>query len=186
MNFQEVILNSIEIVKLNTKTISKVAKDTSVFYWGLLIIAIGGLLSSMSSPLNPFNIPAMISGAVFNVVAMFIGVGILFVVSKMFAGKGSYMELFRVLSFVSILSWLAVFNFVPVLGWMVSLAVAIWNIVVMVIVLKGVMKFSTGKAFGVLLVLLFITLAVVATLVGIIAAVFGPQIVESLRSSIVF
>ena len=80
------------------------------------------------------------------------------------------MDLFRPLSFASLINWIAV---VPVIGPIVSMIAALWLLVVNVVTIRDVHKLSTGKAVMVVLIPIIIMLVLMFTLgIAILSLLF--------------
>jgi hypothetical protein len=158
----------IEIIKLDDKTATQVAKDEKSFAMAILFVALGGVASAIGM-LNPIGI---ITGPIFTVGFFFVWIGILFLLARLFGGKGTYMELFRPAGIASVLTWVAV---VPLLGVFLSMLASLWSIVVHIIIVRAVFKLSTGKAAAVVLipiaVLFIIGIMIAAALMAFLATV---------------
>jgi Yip1 domain len=115
------------------------------------------------------------AGAFANIIGVplgfFIGVGILFLVAKMFGGTGTFLrQAYAFALFVVPIDGVsAVVGLVPVLGWLVSFALFIYGIVLAVFAISASQRLDTGKSVAVLLIPLFvgIFLACVLLIVGI-------------------
>ena len=80
MNLQKSILDAIEIVKLNKKTIKKIA-TSETFLEGLLIIIIGGILSAVATSGSAIFVSAL-SFPVNAIIGTFIWTGVLWLFAK--------------------------------------------------------------------------------------------------------
>ena len=91
MDFGNSIKQAVEIVKLNGKAAVTVSKDKNATLIGILIIAIGGILSQILS----FEIGIMIFTVAVLITGYFIVVGVMHILALLFGGKARYMEYFR-------------------------------------------------------------------------------------------
>ena len=111
MNFNDSIKQAIDIVKLKGKVIEKVSKDKNATLIGILIIAIGGILSGIGSTLYGASnleiltvILTLMFIPIYAILVYFIIVGIMHILARLFGGKAKYIEYFRAESHTAILS----------------------------------------------------------------------------------
>ena len=152
MDFVNSIKQAIEIVKLNGKPAKNVSKDKNATLIGILIIAIGSVLSNVLM----LEIVDIISTLIIGVIGYFIIVGIMHIIARLFGGQAKYLEYFRAQSHASILSWLGILVVIPTVGSIINFFIAIWSLIVWVVILESVHKLTRGKA--IVVVLLIITL----------------------------
>jgi len=152
MDFVNSIKQAIEIVKLNGKAAKNVSKDKNATLIGILIIAIGSVLSNVLM----LKIVDIISTLIIGVIGYFIIVGIMHIIARLFGGQAKYLEYFRAQSHASILSWLGILAVIPTVGSIINFFIAIWSLIVWVVILESVHKLTRGKA--IVVVLLIITL----------------------------
>ncbi|UCF18933.1 MAG: YIP1 family protein [Gemmatimonadota bacterium] len=89
--------------------------------------------------------------------------------TKVFDGTADMGEMLRTLGFAQAPGVLNVLGFIPVLGWIVRLAVGIWMLVCGVIAVRQALDFTTGKAIGTVLLgwlCYFVVAALIAGLFG--------------------
>jgi len=184
MNFNDSVKQAIDIVKLKGKVIEKVSKDKNATLIGILIIAIGGILSGIGSTLYGASnleiltvILTLMFIPIYTILIYFIIVGIMHILARLFGGKAKYIEYFRAESHTAILSWLGILAIIPLLGGIINLFISIWGVVVSVVVLENVHKLTRGKAIIVVLipVIVLILLLVIGS-----AAYFGAVNPEAL------
>ena len=163
MDFGNSIKQAVEIVKLNGKAAVAVSKDKNATLIGILIIAIGGILSQILS----FEIGIMIFTVAVLITGYFIVVGVMHILALLFGGKARYMEYFRAESHAAILSWLGILVMIPFLGGIINILISIWGIVVSVVILENVHKLTRGKA--VIVVLIPVIISILLIVIGSIA-----------------
>ena len=170
--FGNYIKQAIEILKLNTKAMTEASKDEKAFGMAILFIAIGGVAGAIGM-LNPIGI---VLNPIIAIIGSFIGVGILHILAKLFGGKGTFTELYKVMGLAYLIQWISV---IPLIGPILSGILGLWVIVVNVVALKTVYKLSTGKAIVVILIPLII-IVIIALVVGaeVIAALVGAGAVQ--------
>ena len=161
MDFVNSIKQAIEIVKLNGKAAKNVSKDKNATLIGILIIAIGSVLSNVLM----LEIVDIISTLIIGVIGYFIIVGIMHMIARfLFGGQAKYLEYFRAQSHASILSWLGILVVIPTAGYIINFFISIWSLIVSVVILESVHKLTRGKAIVVVLLIttLFIFIGTVS------------------------
>ena len=189
MDIKDSVMQAIDIVKLDENTIDKVSKDKEALKIGIIIIAIGSFLTALAnyigtktteSTINLLgieiaaaerSISSLIAAPIGSIIGIFIGVGVLFIIAKLFRGKATFMELFTPIAFASIISWLGILNIIPFVGGIINFIAGIWSIVVTIIIVRKIYSFGTGKAVIVVLIPLVI-LVIIATILAVITALF--------------
>jgi len=167
MNLKKIVMDAVEIFKLNEKTIKSVSASKDAFTAGALILVIAGIASAIGS----FNLTGIIANPIMLFIGSFIWVGILYLFAWLFGGKGSYMEYWKPLSHSAIVSWISV---IPFIGAVIAGILGLWNIVVAVKVTQIVHKLSLGKSIAVVLIPILILIAIAILLVLVVgAAIFA-------------
>jgi len=160
MDLKAYVMKGIELVKLNGEMAETVAADEEAFVPAVIFYAVGGLAAGIGAAFTG-SFSMIIYGPIAGVVFSFIGVGILYLIAKLFGGTGDFVSYYRALGVGSLPQWAGI---IPVLGGIVGL----WTLPVAVIVTERVHKLPRGKAIAVVL----IPVAVLLVL-GIIAFVAG-------------
>ena len=189
MDIKDSIKKAIAIIKLDEKVIGKVSKDKDTWKVGLIIIAIGSILSAIASHFmsdkassafdilgapemaevaKTTSITSIITAPIGSIIGTLIIVGIIFLIAKLFGGKSTYKELFQPVSFASILSWLGILNLIIGVGNFINFLAGIWSLVVLIVIVRKINSFTTGKAIFIVLIPLII-LAVIAIIILIIS-----------------
>ncbi|MFH1836423.1 MAG: Yip1 family protein [Methanobacteriota archaeon] len=175
MDFVGSIRNSIRIIRLDEEVISKVSDNSDSTNAALLIAAIGGVAGSIGvlNPVGIFFLP------IFAVAALAIGTGVLHIIARILGGKGEYSKLFRVLGHVSIIQWV---NVIPVVGFLISMLLGLWSIVVSIVVIRTIHNISTFRAVLVIIIPVF----VVTGFVLLISLMLGMAIASVIGSNPAF
>jgi hypothetical protein len=100
---------------------------------------------------------ALISWLILSVLTYFIG-------TKLFGGTADIGEMLRTLAFAQSPGVLLILGFIPLLGWIVGIAVWFWKIVTTVVALRQALDFDLGKAVATAVIAWVIVFAVVATI----------------------
>jgi hypothetical protein len=122
----------------------------------------GGLIARLISGL----LSALIGWAVWSYVVFFVG-------TRFFGGTATYGELLRTLGFAESPSVLLILSFIPVIGGILSFAVAIWTLVSSFIATRQALDIDNAKTFFTILIGA-VALVIVITVISLIfASVFA-------------
>ena len=167
MGLMGYLRKGIEIAKLNRDAVSEVAADGGAFIYAVIFFGIGGLAAGLGGLMvrPAFGLLMVIGGPVLHIATSFIWVGLLYIVARMFGGKGGYLEYYTALGVGSVPVWAQV---IPMVGWLI----AMWNLPVSVIVTERVHGLSTGRSVAVVLFPLIITILFVFLVMVALGAVF--------------
>jgi hypothetical protein len=137
-------------MQADVKTFSEIEADTSAMGQAITVIAIAGVAGLIG---NFFR--AGITAGVISLIASFLGYA-LFALLVFLIGtkvmpepttKADFNETFRVVGFAASPGVFNVLAIIPFLGPLISLAVAIWGLVIAVIAVREVLDYSnTGRA----------------------------------------
>jgi len=145
----------IRAARLEPDLYEEVEADQNATTQALIVVVIvavaggiGGLLSAVinsSSGRSPIGalvgpiIAALIGWLVWSYVTYFIG-------TRLFAGRATPGELLRTIGFAQSPGILNILSFIPILGGIISLVVAIWLLIAGVVAVRQALDFDTGKA----------------------------------------
>ncbi len=89
----------------------------------------------------------IVGGVLAAIVGWLIWAGLTYLIGdKLLGGTATWGELLRTLGFAQAPGVLRVVGFVPFLGWLVGIVVAIWTLITGIVALRQALDFSTGKA----------------------------------------
>jgi len=142
----KIIEKALLILQLKEEAIKETSEKPEYFGWGVLIVAVAGLAGPIGS-LKFF--PGIIVGPITAVIGAFIAVGILWIIAKIFGGKGEYMAYFRPLAMADIIQWVTV---IPFIGVFLGSLAGIWQIVVAIKTTQVVHEMDMPKAIVVVLI----------------------------------
>lgn len=175
MAYIDYLKKGFEILKLNKKVISKVSKDQEATKWGIVTTLLVYLLVSfiLAFFITLFTLGFGILFAwiiilvmpILAIIALYLSVGVFYILAKLFGGKGTYMELFRPLALANMIY---ILSFVPMVNYLVS----IWYIIVSVVAISETQKISTGKAVAVVLIPIILLIIIVAILMFAVGVYF--------------
>jgi hypothetical protein len=143
--------------------------------WEELLLRGGFRLTRM--PPNNFILPATILillaiFILFLILFIYIFSGIMHLCVKMLKGKGGFKGTFNIFTYSMTTS---VFNLIPFIGGIIYLA---WNLTVIIIGLKKIHQFSTGRAIASYL-LFFVFSAILAFVVGFAFAALRSVLIKA-------
>ena len=121
--------------------------------------AIGGIRGGASGIIVA-PIMAVVGWLLWSAVTMVVG-------TKLFGGTADMGELLRTLGFAQSPGVFAILGIIPFLGWIVALAVGIWQLIAGVIAIRQALDFSTGKAVATAIVGWLVVMIVSAIIGGI-------------------
>ena len=132
---------------LDVPTYEEVEHDTTATGQAAGVVAIVAVATAIGA------IGAGGEGMLGGIISAFVGWVIwaavtLVIGTKVFDGTADMGEMLRTLGFAQAPGVLNLLGFIPVLGWIVRLAVGIWMLVCGVIAVRQALDFTTGKAIG--------------------------------------
>lgn len=131
------------LMKLNSDIAEEISQDMNAFGPAVLFFAIGGLAASSAMFIRGGIISIIVGaiiGPVFSVVSSFIGVGILYLLVKLFGGKGGFKGYYKALGIGSLPIWAGI---IPhIIGYYISF----YSIPIAVVVTNRVHNLSRAKA----------------------------------------
>jgi len=145
MDFKAYVMKGVELVKLNRDMAEEVSRDENAFTPAVLFFAIGGLAGGIGAIFSGGAGSLILIMPIVAVAASFIGVGILYLLARLFGGAGDFKGYYSALGIGYLTAWAGV---IPFLGAVLSL----WGIPVAVIITERVHRISMGKAVAVVLI----------------------------------
>lgn len=93
----------------------------------------------------------------------------LFIGTRLFEGTADMGEMLRALGFAQSAGVLNVLGILPLLGWLVSLAVGIWVLICGVVAVRQALDFTTGKAILTVLIgwIVYVALGALLAMLGV-------------------
>lgn len=127
------------------------------------------------------------------VVFFAIGVGIIYLIAKMFGGAGTFNKLAYVIAAISfpitlVTSLLSLLSAVPFVGFcigIISFGIAIYALVLQIMAVKGVNRFGWGAAIGSVLIPVFVLVFLCGCLIAGSIALLIPAIRNATQSLLI-
>jgi hypothetical protein len=132
-------------VTLQQGVFSEIGADPEATRQAILVALASSLIGGIFA-LFGGDITGWLLTGVLSVVGLFIGAGILFLISRLFKGQGEYINLFRGLGFASAPQVLGI---IPVIGALVG---GIWSIVLAIRAVKETQQVTDGAAIAIVLI----------------------------------
>ena len=167
MTFGERVVGA---MKLEPSAFEDVERDPTAISQAIGVIVLGALSSGIG-----WVFYGGLSGIVTNALTSIIGILIWSLIvwlvgTKLLpepTTKADFPETFRVLGFASAPQLASFITIIPILGWLLWIAIMIWQIVAMVVAVKAVLDYSTiGKA-AIVVIIGFIGYVCLMALLGV-------------------
>lgn len=126
-------------------TYEEVEHDTSATGQAAVVVVLAALASGIGNAFR--GGPGIISGIVGSILGWLVWSGITyFIGTRVFKGTATWGELLRTLGFAQAPGLLMVAAIVPVLGWLVRIAVGLWMLATGIVAIRQALDIDTGKA----------------------------------------
>lgn len=189
LDFQGAFNSVLDILKLNQTAIEQVAKNEKLNFVALIFLVIGSVIGPLATKIFGFRIfnvavyPSLQDTLIGMIVNFVIAALVIFittlVATRVFNGKGTLSEYFRIMGLAYILNVLTILSsLVPSLAMVISLVVGVWMLVIEFVSLKAVFKMdATNSALTMIVSLIaFVVLGALLASVGLGAAVNSAQL----------
>jgi hypothetical protein len=165
MNLGASLQRAVQILQLDGNTIETVSRDEEALLPALLFFAAAGLANGAGQ----FSFRGMVFGPIVATLLSFVFVGLLSVLSRLFGGKGEFLDLYRPLGVAAPIFWVQA---VPLLGpFLVSLAL-VYFAMVAVVVVERTAGLPRGKAVAIVALLVGISLFLVLVFLAMVGSMF--------------
>lgn len=161
-------------LRLDPATYEEVEHDSSATGQAILVVAVVAILSGIGASQRGTGaivsavIAALVVWAIYSFFVYLVGTTVL----KGPETSATFEQVLRSLGFAYAPSAFAVLGFIPAVGGLISLLVAIWSLVASIIAIRQSLEVSTGRAVAIAIV----AVLVMVIILGIIATVFGLTI----------
>lgn len=151
---------------LNIATYEEVEHDRTATLQAagvVALVAVASVIGAMGSGTEGMVgalVGALASWAVWSAVTYYVG-------TRMFGGTADWGEMARTIGFAQTPGLLAIFAFIPILGWLIRIVAALWMLACVIVAIRQALDFTTGRAIGTA-VLGFVVLVVIQVAVGIL------------------
>ena len=154
---------------LDIPTYEEVEADTTATGQAATVVAIGAVAQAIGA-LGAGG-PGFIGTLIAALLGWLIWAGVTYLIGdKLLGGTATWGELLRTLGFAQAPAVLGVLGIIPVLGWLVKLAVMFWILIAGIIAIRQALDFSTGKAV-LTAVLGWLAIVILMTILGGLGAV---------------
>jgi len=177
MSNDSLINRMVRAARLDKAFYNEVEADTSLNTQALMVVIIGAVAAGLSSLIGGIfdGFGQALIDLVVSVVLVILGYYIwayvtYFVGTRFFGGQAEPGELLRTLGFAYAPQVLNVLGFIPCIGWLISVAVAIWTLVAGFIAVREALDIDTGKTLITVIVgwlIIFIVTMILATIFGV-------------------
>jgi hypothetical protein len=130
---------------LDVATYEEVEADSTATGQAAIVVAIAAICSAIGAA-GPGG-PGVVGVLIGSLISWLIWAGITYLIgSKVFHGTATWGELLRTLGFAQSPRVLLVLGIIPIFGWLVWVAVAVWVLVAGIIAIRQALDFTTQKA----------------------------------------
>lgn len=155
--------------KLDVATYEEVEADTTATGQAMLVVVLSSVAAGIGA-LGSMGIVGLLIGTIAALVGWFIWAGLIFIIGTKILPEpqteADMGQLLRTIGFASSPGILRLLGFIPVLGTMLSFAVAIWMLVATVVATRQALDYkSTGRAVAVCAIG-FVVYLVVSVVIG--------------------
>jgi hypothetical protein len=170
----------IRAARLEPRLYDEVEHDLNATPQALTVVVLASLASGISSALisllraSPGQaIGSLIGGVVLAIIGWLAWSFITYLIGTMaLGGKATYGEMLRTIGFAQAPGVLRIFGFIPVLGGLINLVVAIWLLIAGIIAIRQALDVGTGAA--ILTALLgWLAYVLISWVLGIFAGIGG-------------
>jgi len=130
---------------LDVDTFETVEHDTGATLQAAAVV----VLASVAGAIGSWNLGlgSALSAAVASLLSWGVWAGVTYLIGdKLLGGTATWGELLRTIGFAYSPAVLLVLAILPLVGWAISVVVAIWVLIAVVIAIRQALDFSTGKA----------------------------------------
>lgn len=159
------------ILKLDIPTYEAIEHDRNAMKEAAIIVglaalagAIGGIREGAGGVILGI-ISALIGWIIFSALAYFFGTQLFGTPTT----QADVEQVARLVGYAQAPRILAIFGFIPVLGWLISLVGAIWSLICVIIAIRQSLEFSTGRA----VITAIVAAIAFAIVMGILGLIFG-------------
>jgi hypothetical protein len=151
MDLGNYLQKGIQILQLDVQTIKGTSRDEGALLPALLFFALAGLANGAGQ----FSFRGMVFGPILSTLLSFVIVGLLNVLSRLFGGTASFLELYRPLGIAAPIHWVQA---VPMIGPFLGFFALLYFAVVSVLVLESTSELPRAKAGTIVALLVGISL----------------------------
>lgn len=168
----------VRAARLDIPLYEEVERDTSQTQNAMIVVIISALASGISGAISASmrgdGGGSVVMGLIGGIVAALIGwglwCGVVYLIgTSVFKGTATWGEVLRTVGFAQSPGVLRIVGFVPVLGGLVNLVVAIWLLVTGVVAVRQALDLGTGAA----IVISIIGVVVYAVIFAVVAGILG-------------
>lgn len=156
------------VVQLDQRVFDEIAHDPAATREAAIVVAVVAVASAIGGAADGVNgiivgvIGAILGWLIFAGMAWFFGTNIFGTPTT----SASAESMLRTLGYAQAPNVLAIFGFIPVLGWLAALLGSIWSVVVAIVAIRQTLQISTGRAI-ITAVLAWIALAIVSVILSL-------------------
>jgi hypothetical protein len=172
----------IRAARFDVAVYNEVEADTGATGQAFLVVLIYAVASGIGAAIgaaigNQSVVSALVGSLIGNLLGWIVWSWVVyFIGTRLFSGTATYGELLRTLGFANSPGVLEIFQFIPLLGGIIVLLVAIWRIGTGFLAVREALDISTGAAIATIvigLIAFIVVFIVIAIVVGVLSAAAG-------------
>jgi hypothetical protein len=136
--------------KLDAHTYEEVERDTSATQQAMIVVILAAVAAGIGALGSDDVGPGIIGGVISSIVGWAVyAAAVYFVGTRFTAGtqtQADWGQVARTMGFAYTPQLLAVFGFIPVLGWILGIVGMGWGLVASIVAIRQSLDFSTGRA----------------------------------------
>ncbi|SRR5690606_17580447 len=137
--------------RLDVATYEAVERDVNANTQALIVVVLAAIASGIGS-LGVDGASSFVTGLIGALVGWIIYAGLAYLIGTRLLAtaqtRATYGEVLRTLGFAQAPRLLLVLAWIPLLGWLIAVAVGIWVLVATIIAIRQSMELTTGRAIG--------------------------------------
>jgi len=135
------------VLRGDRDVVREVAADPASTWVGLALVAVAGFLGNYSRGLVAAALSVVLAPAL-----LFLLVALLYVSTRIFGGKGSYLALWRPAAFAWVVSSLNILGGLSVIGPVVSVVIGLYFMFLATVIVRSTQGLSAGRSVAVVAV----------------------------------
>ncbi len=157
--------------RLNVPTYEEVEHDESATPQAVIVVVLASIAAGIGALNNDDRTAGFISGLVSSLLGWVVSAALVyFIGTRLLAGahtQATFGQVLRTLGFANTAGILAVFGFLPAIGWVFVVVAGILVLIARFIAIRSALDISTGRAIAVAVATVIVSIIISAILAGI-------------------
>jgi hypothetical protein len=175
-SFQDRVVGAL---RLQASTFEEVEHDASATSQAAMVVVLAAVSSAIGT-MGAAGIAGAVLGVVFSLIGWAIGAAVIWLVgTKIFPGKNTeadYGQLLRVVGYAQAPGLFGLLRIIPVLGYLVALAIAVWGLVAAIIGVRQALDYDDTLKAVIVCVVAWLIIVGMTMIVGILGLGAGMHL----------